>query len=134
MSPAVIKRKLTFLIQYLQDLKKFENIGKKAFSKHHYEIERILQLIVEVACDMNAHLLSQRVEKPPSSYFESFILLGRQGIISQKLAEELAPSTGLRNALVHFYEGIEEEKVRKSIVLVLKYFPEYVREIKKNIK
>ena len=98
----------------------------------HYEIERLLQLIVEVACDINARLVTQKNKKPPQDYFESFIELGKLGILSKSLAQTLAPCAGLRNALVHAYEDIDEEKIKKSIKMALTYFPKYIRALQKH--
>ena len=134
MSPAVTRRKLVHLTTYLSDLKKHKNVSNREYWIHHYEIERLLQLIIEAACDINAHLLIKMNQKPPSSYYQSFIDLGKMGVLSQNLAEKLAPSSGLRNALVHLYEDIDEKAVRKSISLTLKYFPKYTRAIQKYEK
>lgn len=134
MSPAVTKRKLVYLTEYLNDLKKFRNISDEQYQEHHYEIERLLQLIVEVACDINAHIITEHHEKPPTSYYQSFIELGKLGILSTELSEKLAPSTGLRNALVHLYEDIDDKQVKESISATLKYFPRYVAAIQKYLK
>lgn len=131
MSPEVTRRKLAYLLQYLSDLKKYQHISDLEYIKNHYEIERLLQLIVEVACDINAHLITRTRHKPPSDYYESFIQLGKIGIVPIKLAKVLAPSSALRNALVHAYEDIDEQKVKESIQLVLKYFPKYIKAIQK---
>src|SRR3989338_1251366 len=83
MSPDVTRRKLVFLTQYLNDLQKYKIVSNEKFIRNHYEIERLLQLIVEVACDINAHLVTQKNKKPPQDYFESFIELGKLGILSK---------------------------------------------------
>lgn len=129
MSPEVTRRKLVYLKQYLSHLEKFKKISKKDYPKHHFEIERLLQLIVEVACDINSHIVVRRNEKPPPDYYQSFIDLGKTGVISQPLAKKLAPSSALRNALIHAYEEIDDEKVRRSITLALKYFPRYIESL-----
>ena len=131
MSPDVTRRKLVFLTQYLNDLKKYENISDQEFFKHHYEIERLLQLIVEVACDINAHVVTRKNKKPPEDYYQSFIELGKLGVLPKSLAQNLAPSAGLRNALVHAYEDIDEQKIKKSIKMALAYFPKYIRALQK---
>ncbi len=129
MSPEVTRRKLVYLKQYLSNLEKYKKISKKDYPKHHFEIERLLQLIVEVACDINSHIVVQLNMKPPSDYYQSFIDLGKTGVISQSLAKKIAPSSALRNALIHAYEEIDDEKVRQSIRLSLKYFPRYIEAL-----
>lgn len=130
MSPEVTRRKLVYLKQYLSNLEKYKKISKKDYPKYHFVIERLLQLIVEVACDINSHIVVQSNMKPPSDYYQSFIDLGKTGVISQSLAEKLAPSSALRSALIHAYEDIDDEKVRRSIILALKYFPRYIEALK----
>ena len=132
MSPEVTKRKLVFLTQYLKDLNKYKKISDQEFKKNHYEIERLLQLIIEAACDINSHLITRRLQKPPDDYYESFIELGNLNIIPKTLALKLAPSAGLRNALVHAYDKIDEKKVKQGIKLALIYFPKYVKELEKK--
>ena len=115
MSPEVTRRTLVYLTQYLKDLQRYHNVSDEEYAQHHYEIERLLQLIIEVACDINAHLISQAGNKPPIDYYQSSIELGTIGILIPELAHQLAPFAGLRNALVHAYENINEEKVKRSI-------------------
>ena len=131
MSPEVTKRKLVFLTQYLKDLSKYKKISDVEFEKNHYEIERLLQLIIEVACDINSHLITRRLQRPPEDYYESFIELGNLNIIPKTLALKLAPSAGLRNALVHAYDKIDEKRVKQGIQLALRYFPKYVKALGK---
>lgn len=85
-----------------------------------------------MACDINSHLITQKLQRPPEDYFESFIELGNLKIIPKDLALKLAPSAGLRNALVHAYDKIDEKKVKQGIHLALLYFPKYIRALEKR--
>ena len=48
---------------------------------------------------------------------------------SRELAEQLAPSAGLRNRLVHEYEGLDDARVLAAIETMLTLYPQYVRAI-----
>jgi len=71
------------------------------------------------------------------NYFDSFIAAGIQGIITPKLAAQIAPSAGLGNRLVHQYEDIDSRQVfvaigprtARKIELALQQYSLYVRQI-----
>ena len=46
--------------------------------------ERLLQLLMEVACDLNGAILTIERRKVPESYCDSFIKVGKAGIISDQ--------------------------------------------------
>ena len=104
MSPEVVKKKLESISLYLNDLLPYKKITFKEFMLRHYEIERILELLVITASDIVFHMISDKAEPPPASYKAAFLRAGALHIISKKLSENLALSAGLRNILVHEYE------------------------------
>lgn len=133
----LIHRKLTKLIQYLNELDGIKNYSFNEYLKNYFikrTTERLLQLIVEVATDINSYLLVEADNPPPKNYYESFILLSRNGILKEDFAEQIAPSTGLRNRLVHEYEAINDEIVYKSIPTALKMYREYIKTIEEYLK
>ena len=133
MSPEVTYRKLNLLIKNLDLLKKFKNAPITKLNKHHLEVERLLHLIVEIMGDINHHIIVKKSATPPKSLKESFIEMGELGIIHSKLAKDLAPSAGLRNALVHMYDDIDMSFIQKSIENALKLVPSYIKEVQKSI-
>lgn len=64
--------------------------------------------------------------------FEAFIELGNYQIITPELAKQIAPSSGLRNRLVHEYDDddIDPNQVFKAISFALQQYPLYIRQIK----
>lgn len=54
---------------------------------------------------------------PPTDYTDSFVSAARIGAIDADLAAQLKPSGGLRNALIHGYGDIDDERVHRSIPL-----------------
>src|SRR3989338_943819 len=100
MSPEVTYRKLNLLIKNLDLLKHFKKASIAKLNKHHLEVERLLHLIVEIMGDINHHTIVIKLGAPSKSLKDSFIEMGKLGVISLKLAQDLAPAAGLRNALV----------------------------------
>ncbi|NLA57567.1 MAG: DUF86 domain-containing protein [Firmicutes bacterium] len=89
-------------------------------------IEREIQLIVECATDVNNMILKLLDRGPARDYFNSFIELAESDVFDMDFALAIAPSTGLRNILVHEYEVIDDAIVFQSIDSVLRYYKEYL--------
>lgn len=129
MSPEVVKKKLESITQYLNDLLPYKKIAFKEFMLKHYEIERILELLIMTASDIVFHLISDKAEPTPSSYKAAFLRAGELQIISKKLSKNLALSAGLRNILVHEYEAIDYKIVHKSIPTAIRDFSALIKEL-----
>lgn len=129
MSPEVLQRKLAQTAAYLQDLQRHEGISFDQFMARHYEIERILELLVMTASDIVLHLLSAKGEPAPASYRSAFLRAGETGIISHELSKRLALSAGLRNILVHEYQEIDYAVLHQSIPAALKDFSALIGEL-----
>ena len=131
MSPDVVRRKLSAVANYLRDLRRHEGITFEAFMERHYEVERILELLIMNASDIIMHLLSSRGEAPPVSYRAAFLRAGEVGIISTELSKNLSMSAGLRNILVHEYEEIDYSLLHNSIPVALRDFTRLIAELAK---
>lgn len=105
---------------------------KEEYSEDVYKrkaTERLLQKLIEAAIDINAHIIVETGNAVPDDYYESFIKAGELKIIPADLAVRLAPSSGLRNRLVHEYDLLEHSLVLESVRLAEELYPEYVKEI-----
>ncbi len=91
--------------------------------------ERLLQEVVEAAVDLNLHLLRAAGAATPVDYYQSFVDVGRQGIVGAALANALAPAAGLRNRLVHEYDAIDDTIVLAAVRLARRDFAAYVAAI-----
>lgn len=96
--------------------------------KNHYEVERILELLIETSSDLIFHELSKKVSTP-DSYREAFIAAGKENIIPKALAGRLALACGMRNILVHEYEEIDYKLVHKSIKTALHDFADFIKAL-----
>lgn len=129
MSPDVIAKKLVSMTTYLNDLLPHKNISFDEFMKKHYEIERLLELLVMTASDIVFHLISSKGESIPASYKAAFLRAGELGLISSGLGKSLALGAGLRNILVHEYEEIDYNLVHQSIPTATRDFAYFIKEL-----
>lgn len=129
MSPDVIAKKLVSMTTYLNDLLPHKNISFDEFMKKHYEIERLLELLVMTSSDIVFHLISSKGESIPASYKAAFLRAGELGLISSGLGKSLALGAGLRNILVHEYEEIDYNLVHQSIPTATRDFADFIKEL-----
>ncbi|MBI4698292.1 MAG: DUF86 domain-containing protein [Nitrospirae bacterium] len=129
MSPDVVRKKLVSMTRYLNDLLPNKKVSFNNFMEKHYEIERLLELLVMTSSDIIFHLISEQGEDPPASYKAAFLRAGELGIISKKLGKSLALGAGLRNILVHEYEEIDHRLVHKSVPVAIRDFTAFIKKL-----
>ncbi len=121
--------KLNYLKNYYEELKSFELLSFHQYVQdktRRRAIERLLQLIVEVACDINSFILSKK-GITPESYHDSFMKLYEIGIIEKDIALKLARTTGLRNRIIHEYGEYKDEVVYKNISIFIEFYGKYLK-------
>ncbi|RMD92800.1 MAG: DUF86 domain-containing protein [Calditrichaeota bacterium] len=127
MSPQSIKNKIEQLAAFLSDLQKLENISFEEFQQHrHYEVERLLELLVIYASDILLNIFSQRNEEIPTTLRTTFLRAGEVGILPADLAKRLADAAGMRNLLVHAYAKVNLRIIYDSIRPALQDFSSFL--------
>ncbi len=96
-------------------------------------VERVMQLIVECATDINNMVLKKMGKGPSKDYYNSFIDLAENKVIDMDFALKIAPSTGLRNILVHEYQKIDDKIVYHSLNNIHQYYSQYIDVLSKYI-
>lgn len=132
----LVTEKLIKMKDYLNQLKKFTPSTYQDYLKEllpKYAVERLIQLIVDLALDINNIILSYLKKPPAADYFNSFIDLAECGVLEDTFAIKIAPSTGLRNRLIHEYEAINDRIVFESIDETIEQYTFYMKEINKYI-
>ncbi len=132
----LVRRKLSRMNIYLEKLKPISKKTLKEYKADSYlkfSAERLIQLIVEAATDINSHVVVETQNRPPEDYSISFTKAAEVNLISKELAEKLKASAGMRNILVHEYMDIDDEKVYSAIALALKGYKEYLKQVEKFI-
>ncbi len=92
-------------------------------------IERNFQLIVDAAIDINTAIIQKENMQPSDDYQGTFALMAKCSALPHELAFEIAPSVGLRNALVHVYEKIDPARVIHDIKRDIGQYRQYIKHI-----
>ncbi len=132
-----IEKKLKLLAEYLNELEQISQASYKQYQANFQvrrTVERLIQLVVEVATDINGLLITGLGEPPPEDYFTSFTKLSQLGMLPDDFAQMLAPTTAIRNRLVHEYDTVDERLVYASIKPILGEFTQYLDEIHKYVQ
>lgn len=93
--------------------------------------ERLLQLTVDAAVDINNHLILEGGLSAAADYYSSFLALVKLKALPAPLARSLARTTGLRNRLVHAYQEVDLGIVYRVLKPFLKDYERYVEAIRK---
>jgi len=91
--------------------------------------ERLVQVIVDLALDINGHLVVVLLGRAPETGRRSFLDMAEAGVLTDELVSRLAPAAGLRNVLVHHYVDIDARKVADAVPQLLADMPEYVTAV-----
>jgi len=129
--------KLAKLVEFLKELEKVKTASFEEYKSSpaiKRSCERLIQLIVESAADINSNVIIGLKDFPPQDYYDTFIKAGEVGLISSVLSKKLAPWAGLRNRIVHEYIEIKDKLVFEKIEPTIENFREYVRQVKKFIE
>lgn len=135
MSPVdkqLIIRKIKLIEEDLDKLRRFENTSIRVYMQSfetRLQVERLLERIVGRVLDINYHILKEDYNVIPNDYFKSFIQMGENNIVESGLAKSIAESAGLRNALAHEYDVIDDSLVYASINKSLTQIPKYLDQI-----
>ena len=77
--------------------------------------ERRLQVAVQAAIDVAAHIAAASVWPTAEGYSAVFEPLSRHGVLDAELARRLAMAAGLRNLLVHDYLEVDIARLHASL-------------------
>ncbi len=129
--------KMQGLKTFLDEIKPLVEITfieyKKDYVKRH-AVEKLIELIVELASDINRNVIEAQKGSPASNYYNTFTQLGELNVLPEALSLRLASTTGLRNRLVHRYEEIDHKIVYHSAVRLLPDYLQYFKLIEKYLK
>lgn len=91
-----------------------------------------LQRAIQVSVDLAGHLLTETNQRAPETMADAFRSLCRLTVLGPDLTDSLVKAIGLRNALVHEYDGIRWEVVHEVSHKHLGVFRDYARTIKSH--
>lgn len=125
MTREVLARKLARMGKLVAALRIHAGKSAGQVADDPYEIERLLELLVQIGVDILSHQLAAR-GVVPESYRSVFLEAGEHGLLPPELATRLADAAGLRNVLVHMYDTIDYEIVAASIDRALVDFGAFI--------
>lgn len=137
MSRELILKKLEQMRTLLRELRELFVIPFPEFQKKFTNVrsaERNFQLIVELASDINAHLIVESGAETPDTYRESFKRMASLNILEASSLTEFIKSANLRNILVHEYDFDEDVQLfYKSAKGFLPLYEQYIISIQKYL-
>jgi len=128
----LVRRKLARVNMYLDKLKPIADTTFDEYISDFYKktsTERLIQIIVECASDINSHVVLESGQRPPEDYASSFIRAAEVGLINHELASKLKGSGGMRNIIVHEYMDIDDRKVYEILPIAISDYKEYIRQV-----
>lgn len=83
------------------------------------------------AIDIDQHIIAEigKGDEKVKGYEDTFYVLSEMGIYTESFANEIAPSAGLRNRLVHEYNDTKDKIIYESIKDIIKQYTNYCRYI-----
>lgn len=134
----VLLRKLEQIEELLGELDDFIGRSFSAFMKEIAVLraaERNFQLIVDIASDVNAQMLVMRGKATPDTYKQTFMRLGREGVLPERLVRQLVEAAKVRNILVHEYDFEEDyHKFYTAARRLIPVFREYTKRVHDVVK
>jgi uncharacterized protein YutE (UPF0331/DUF86 family) len=129
---AVVVSKLRTMRRLLDELDRLGPVDVGRFAQEfavQLAVERIVSQLVDLAASINAHVVAVLTAEPPATVRQSFAAASAAGLIDHDLAEQLAPSAGLRNVLVHAYVDLDVARLVAAVPLASEQYAEYVRQV-----
>lgn len=96
--------------------------------------ERLFQLIVDTAVDINTHIIAESDMQVPNDYQSTFTTLSEHKIIPMEFAHKIASSVGLRNLIVHKYGKVDLKRLVNDIKEEIGQYLEYLKYINEFLK
>jgi len=139
MGNEIIEKKVEQLHSLIKELQEWTSVPFETFDRTVTLVrssERNLEMLVELASDINANIVLQKQDKVPDAYKESFQWLQKIGIIEEELCNKLVSSVKLHNILVHEYDfGFNNRQFYDSIKNdFIEAYTEYLKAVMGQLK
>lgn len=128
----LVKNKASDLQGYLMELQPLLKEESRTIIEDNlklHTVERLFQLVVDTAVDINTHIISASDYKVPDDYQSTFITLAENHVFSTDFALTIAPSVGLRNLVVHKYGKVDIKRMLDDIKAEIGQYRDYLRYI-----
>ncbi|MFO7796320.1 MAG: DUF86 domain-containing protein [Promethearchaeati archaeon] len=128
------KEKLKYLETTIGNLTDWTyDIEDKVFIKEtalqkRYSIYHAFQIVVEIISDITAMIIKDEKILPKDDYSNINSLI-EKNIIKNELGVKLKEANGLRNRIVHNYNGLDDLIAYERILVLIKIFKDYKEEV-----
>ena len=132
-----VNLRLKKILEYVDLLKKHQNITVKDLEDDPVQrgfLERYLQLACEAVIDIANLINAEYRFRSAEDARESILILGEEGVLEKKFAQEFAPVAGFRNILVHDYVKIDYKQVIDKLHHRLGDFERFSQQVAKYLK
>ena len=132
MKKDLIRKKLSRIDEYLNKLEPILKRSTSAITDDDFvlhTLERLMQLIVDTAIDINTSLIRSEQLRSADDYYNTFVRLGEAKIIDSIFSLQIARSVGLRNNIVHNYEDMSLTTLIEKVKANIGDYREYVKQI-----
>lgn len=132
-----IRLRLDKLKQYQRLLKGYRKIPWRIF-KEDLTIQGAAQhyflLAIQCCLDIGEIIIADRMFRHPTDNRDVFRILGEEGVLPKRFAEQFMDAAGFRNLLVHAYTKIDLNKVYDHLQKDVKQFSAYARYIAQYVQ
>jgi len=131
--------KLEYLNQTIENLNDWtESIDSKEFIERlelqkQYGIYHAFQIGIEIITDLISMIVKD-IKMIPKDDYSNINLIKNKKIINTDLAAKLREANGLRNRIVHDYNGLDNEIAYNRLKDLLKYFQKFKVRAKEWLK
>jgi len=117
----------------LTDWENYQNISIEELREDRDKRNMVLHAMlvsIQASIDIATYIIAQKGLDKPSTYRETFEILGRENIIPEELADELSDLAGFRNVLVHIYWGLNLDEVYAVLQNDLRALKDFIKSMK----
>ena len=124
-------RKRVRRLQILAGLKKEEIVAdpdKIASAKYHFIVA------IESCIDMCNHIISRNSFRVPDDYADTFRVMAEEGVLDNKILDDLVAMAKFRNRLVHLYWEVNNDQLYSILTSRLSDFKMVLTSISNYLK
>ena len=131
--------KLEYFNQTIKNLEEWtENIDVKEFTENlelqkQYAIYHAFQISLEIVTDVIAMIVKDSNIVPKDDY-SNLDILKNNDILTSGLAGKIQEASGLRNRIVHDYNGLDDSIAYQSILECIKSLKKFNEEVRNWVK
>lgn len=132
MDKSVIEARLKKLDEYQKSLLRFQDLSQNKYIEDddiQTIVERKLQLAIQACIDISSYIIARQNFDIPEEEENLFLILAREDVIEDELAEKMKGMVNFRNILVHEYLEIDNDIVHTHLKNNLEDFDRFAKSI-----